>query len=407
MPHAFPRSVVAVFLCSAFLGACGGGAENTTSVPTPGLQNETLSPVAALGRQIFNDASLSASGKMACATCHRPDAAHASPGSGSGAIGTPDGGAALDVPGFRKAPSLRYLKFAPAFNFDAEGTPNGGFMRDGRFQSLAEQAGKPFFEAHEMALANAAELASKASASPWAAAFRTQFGADVFADPARALDRIAYALAQYQKEDPAFAPFDSKYDAFLAGKTTLTPTELRGFALFNDSQKGNCAACHPSARRADAPGPLFTDYSYDTLGVPRNPRIHANADSNYFDLGLCGPFRRDMTGRTDLCGAFKVPTLRNVAVGGPYFHNGRFATLKEALRFYVRRDTDPEEWYPRLPDGSIDKFDDLPQAWRKNVNTTEVPYNRKAGDAPALSDSEIDDLIAFLTTLNDGWKASQ
>ncbi|GAA5185099.1 cytochrome c peroxidase [Niveibacterium umoris] len=402
MSERYLQNSAALIFSTFILVACGGGSESSGTA-TPGLPNETLSSVAALGEQIFNDASLSASGKMSCATCHQPAAAHAAPASGTNGIGTPDGGPALDVQGFRKAPSLRYLKFAPAFNFDAEGTPNGGFMRDGRFQSLAEQAGKPFFEPHEMALANAAELASKAGAANWAAAFKAQFGADVFGDPAKALDRIAYALAQYQKEDPAFAPFDSKYDAFLAGKTTLTPTELRGLALFNDPQKGNCAACHPSARSANVPGPLFTDFSYDVLGVPRNDKIRANRDTNYFDLGLCGPFRKDMTGRTDLCGAFKVPTLRNVAVGGPYFHNGRFATLKEAMRFYVRRDTNPEEWYPRLPDGSIDKFDDLPAAWRKNVNATEVPYNRKAGDAPALNDSEIDDLIAFLTTLNDGW----
>ncbi|WP_341677565.1 cytochrome c peroxidase [Niveibacterium sp. SC-1] len=399
-----PWQALAPFVLAAALTACGGGSSDSQPA-APGLPSASgdLSATAQLGERIFKDVSLSASGRMACATCHVPDSAHLNPGAGTAGLGTSDGGANLDIQGFRKAPSLRYLRFAPSFNFDSEGTPNGGFMRDGRFLTLAEQASKPFFEAHEMALPNADALATKAAVAEWASDFRKQYGQDVFADPAKTLDRIAFTLAQYQKEAPEFAPFDSKYDAFLAGKTLLTAQELRGLALFNDPTKGNCAACHPSAKPPNAPGPLFTDFSYDNLGVPRNTGIRANADSSYFDLGLCGPFRADLAGRTDLCGAFKVPTLRNVTIGGPYFHNGRFATLKEALRFYVRRDTHPEEWYPQLADGTIDKFDDLPPAYRGNVNTTEVPYNRKPGDAPALSDAEIDDVISFLGTLRDGW----
>ncbi|MGN5507475.1 hypothetical protein ACLJCO_09730, partial [Campylobacter coli] len=108
----------------------------------------------------------------------------------------------------------------------------------------------------------------------------------------------------------------------------------------------------------------------------------------------------ELASRTELCGAFKVPTLRNVATRKAFFHNGRFKTLREALRFYVTRDTQPELWYP-VVNGVVDKFNDLPPAYRANVNTTEVPYNRKPGDAPALSDAEIDDVIAFLGTLND------
>jgi len=86
-----------------------------------------------------------------------------------------------------------------------------------------------------------------------------------------------------------------------------------------------------------------------------------------------------------------------------YFHNGRFATLKDALTFYVQRDTNPAKWYPPNPDGSVNKFDDLPARYAVNVNTTEVPYNRRPGDAPALSDAEVDDVIAFLHTLSDGY----
>jgi len=100
----------------------------------------------------------------------------------------------------------------------------------------------------------------------------------------------------------------------------------------------------------------------------------------------------------------RFPTLRNVAVTAPYFHNGRFKTLKEVVDFYVRRDTNPEEWYPLKPDGSVGKFDDLPPAYRANVNTTEVPYDRKAGEAPALTPDEIDLVVEFLGTLTDGYK---
>jgi cytochrome c peroxidase len=98
-----------------------------------------------------------------------------------------------------------------------------------------------------------------------------------------------------------------------------------------------------------------------------------------------------------------VPSLRNVALRGAFFHNGRFKTLKDALTFYVQRDTNPEKWYPLAADGTVMKFDDLPAEFRVNVNTSEVPYDRRIGDAPALSDAEIDDVIAFLKTLSDGY----
>ena len=89
---------------------------------------------------------------------------------------------------------------------------------------------------------------------------------------------------------------------------------------------------------------------------------------------------------------------------GAYFHNGRFSSLREVLQFYVQRDTRPERWYPLLADGTPDKFNDLPPAWRNNVNTQEAPYNRRIDQAPALDEAEIDELLAFLLTLTDGYK---
>ncbi|MFD2270118.1 cytochrome-c peroxidase [Undibacterium arcticum] len=172
---------------------------------------------------------------------------------------------------------------------------------------------------HEMANAGKAEVVASLRRAPYADAFRQAFGATILDDADAAFERIAFALQQYQKEDPAFHPYDSKYDQFLAGKTTLAPAELRGLALFNAPKKGNCAACHTSAKGADGASPLFTDFSYDNLGVPRNPKIAATRDPAYFDLGLCGPDRTDLANRVDLCGAFKVPTLRNVATRQAFF----------------------------------------------------------------------------------------
>lgn len=378
------------------LAGCGGTAGPAVA-PT---QSSELSPLAALGEKIFSDPSLSASGQQACSTCHEPNQGYAQPT----ASGVPMGGPNLDRPGVRNAPSLKYLKFTPSFFFDTDGTPTGGFDRDGRAKDLAEQAIRPFLTDFEMGNASAADVATKLAHASYAAEFRTQFGDQIFNDSDAAFAAARQALSAYEREDTDFAPFTSKYDYFLSGQAQLTAAEQRGFALFNDPAKGNCAACHPSARGPDGSHPMFTDFTYDNLGVPRNTAIAANNDPRYFDLGICGPYRTDVASHTELCGAFKVPTLRNIALTAPYFHNGRFQTLEDALGFYVRRDTSPEEWYPIGSDGVVRKFDDLPSEYHKNVNTEEGPYNRHPGQLPALSAAEIQDVIAFLDTLTDGYQ---
>lgn len=386
-PQHLPYYVLTTLIClPAFLGCTRSDVGNSGA---------PLSAAAALGERIFNDPSLSASGTLSCAGCHEAALAHASNQTVNA------GGAALDSSGSRNAPSLRYLDRTPAFNFDDEGTPNGGFNRDGRADSLIEQARRPFLAAHEMANPTPADVVTKLRAADYAEEFRSLFGAGIFDDGDLAFGRALVALAAYQREAAEFHPYSSRYDDFLRGGARLTEQELRGLALYNDPQKGNCAACHPAGRGADGSLPLFTDFTYDNLGVPRNAAIAANADPAFFDLGLCGPDRADLADRTDLCGAFKVPTLRNVEKTAPYFHNGRFANLTDALRFYVRRDTNPEEWYPLRDDGTPDKFDDLPDFAKANVNLTEAPYDRQPGEAPALTDSEISDVVAFLMTLTD------
>ncbi len=393
-----PLLAAATLLLGAALSACGGGGD-VGSAPSPS-PDSGMSSRAQLGEKIFKDVSLSGSGRQACISCHTPETGHAGALNGKP---TEPGGLALELEGGRTAPSLRYLATNKPFGFDKEGTPTGGFFWDGRSGSLMDQAGKPFFNPKEMANASVEDLIARLARASYAAEFQKEFGADIFKTPAEALQRMQLALQAYQLADAEFRPYTSKYDEFLRGRAALSDQELRGLALFNAKDKGNCAACHPSARGADGSFPLFTDFTYDALGVPRNTALAQNADPAFYDLGLCARDGGDLQARQDLCGAFKVPTLRNVAQRKAFFHNGRFTSLRDVVSFYVQRDIFPEKWYPRLPDGSIDKFNDLPVALRGNVNTSEGPYNRKPGDAPALSENEVDDVVAFLRTLSDGY----
>src|SRR6185436_3822103 len=142
-----------------------------------------------------------------------------------------------------------------------------------------------------------ASVVAKLAAAPYAADFRRVFGDRIFDDVEGAYLAMSLAIQRYEREDVEFNALSSKYDAFLRGQATLTDQELRGLALFNAPDKGNCAACHPSARGSDGAPPLLTDFTYDNLGVPRNPAILANADPDYFDLGMCGPDRTDLANR--------------------------------------------------------------------------------------------------------------
>jgi cytochrome c peroxidase len=366
-------------------------------------------PWVALGRKIFFDRSLSASGDLACASCHDPAAGYGPPNG----LAVQWGGRNHDRQGMRAVPTLRYvLNRTPAWTHvtvanpaermvEGNEPPSGGFGWDGRFDSLQDQSVFPFLDPNEMANAGPAALAEALARADYAGEFRALFGAGVFADPERAFAQARLALERFLLEDPSFHPFTSKYDAFLDGKTRLTRAERRGLALFEDPVRGNCAACHPDRKGADGSHPLFTDYEFEALGVPRNPEIRANAAADYFDLGLCGPLRKDQAGEAAYCGLFKTPTLRNVATRAVFFHNGRFHSLKEALRFYVRRDTDPQLWYPTAASGAVIKFDDLPPTLRANVDVIDEPLTRSRGSAPAWSDADVDDVIAFLETLTD------
>jgi cytochrome c peroxidase len=369
----------------------------------------TASEEIALGRLIFFDPSLSASGRMSCATCHSPLHAYGPPTARAVALGGPN----MDREGMRAIPTLRYvLNRTPVWGkefvsnpadqiLEAGEGPIGGFGWDGRFNTLREQAEFPLLAPNEMANAGPEEVAEKLRLAPYANRFRKLFGAKIFDDPRGAYSSALAALERFELDDPSFHPYSSKYDAFLDGRAQLSSQELRGLGLFNDPRRGNCASCHLDAKGADGSHPILTDYQFEALGVPRNPEIRANAAPEYFDQGLCGPLREDQKAASDYCGMFKTPTLRNVATRKVFFHNGRFHSLREALRFYVRRDTEPRLWYPVSSSDRDNKFDDLPQALRGNIDVIDEPLTRHEGDAPAWSDVEIDDVMAFLETLTD------
>ena len=441
------RSIAVLASLLAFPIAVANPARPADAVPNGADAVSELSAVAQLGRKMFYDASLSGSGKLSCASCHSPDAAYGPPND----LAVQLGGADMKQTGFRAAPSLRYLEHTPNFSIGpnpemadndpvpldaaappgaampatnvkvasvAKATadaaaraaaeanvPQGGLDHDGRANTFQGQALGPLLDPNEMDNHSAEELLDRLKHAPYADDLKKLFGAGIFNQPELALDEAMFALARFQAEEPSFHPYDSKYDAYLAGKAELTAAEQRGLKLFDDPAKGNCASCHLDRPSRDGLfRPAFTDYQFEALGAPRNRELAANADPNFHDFGLCGPMRRDYEGTAAYCGLFKTPTLRNVATRKVFFHNGVFRSLDQVLHFYVERETDPAKWYPKLPSGEIDRYDDLPAQYRGNVDVVDAPYDRKLGEKPALDDAEIADIIAFLGTLTDGYR---
>ncbi len=404
----FFGTLVALLLCS--LCAAAAPAQTAEGGLTRAQAYARAAALAELGRRLFSEPLLSASGRMSCQTCHDPAHAFGPPN----ALDVQLGGKDMRQPGFRAVPSLKYLQSVPQFtahyyDSDDEGDasidngPTGGLTWDGRVDRHRDQALVPLLSPFEMANESANKLAARVRGSAYADDLRKLFGASVFDDADQTARAVGAALAVYQQDAAAFYPYSSKYDAYLAGRVKLTEQEARGLALFNDPTKGNCASCHISARANDGTPPQFTDYGLIAIGVPRNRKLAANADAKFFDLGACGPLRTDLAGRAEYCGLFRTPSLRNVALRQTFYHNGAEHDLRQAVAFYVERDTKPEKWYPRAADGRVLKFDDLPAQYQSNINM-EPPFGGHPGDAPALSPAEIDDIVAFLGTLTDGYR---
>jgi cytochrome c peroxidase len=364
-----------------------------------------LSPQARVGRQLFFEPGLSDSGKLACSSCHDPANAYAAPATAQVVM---SGGAGLDRPGLRTVPSLRYLADTPRFSrhsYVDRGSeredlgPAGGFMLDGRADNLRQQALLPLLDRAEMANGSLEEVARRLRDRSYDRELEQLTGMTLGA----ARDLVAAAadaLERFELEDSSFHPYNSRFDRYLRGESALSADEQEGMRLFISPVKGNCAACHTATTGPGGRPPIFTDFSYHALGVPRNRALAANRQAGFFDLGLCGPQRSDMRAEQQYCGYFKTPTLRNVARRHYFFHNGRFTALADVLHFYVERDTNPGRWYPALG-GKLQRFDDLPARYRANVNISDAPLNRDPGGQPALNAKEIEQVSAFLETLND------
>ncbi len=366
-----------------------------------------------LGRKIFFDANLSASGKMSCASCHIPEHAYGA----ANALSVQLGGSDMKQMGFRNTPSLTYLnspiKFTEHFyepevtgGQDDEGA-TGGRTWDGRVNTGHEQALIPLLDPNEMANENASQVVAKIRKSSYAEEFSQSLSApneNVFNDPEAVINWAMVAIEMFEQSAIDFYPFTSKYDAYLRDQVALTPKEKRGLLLFNDPKKGNCASCHTSTQKNAASHlPIFTDFGFVATAAPRNKDIAANTNPFFYDLGLCGPLRTEFRDRPEYCGLFRTPSLRNVAIRKSYFHNGVFHSLKEVLDFYVTREINPEKWYAKSNNGKVKKYDDLPEQYHKNINV-EAPFAPLKNNQPRLTKTEINDVIAFLGTLTDGYK---
>ncbi|MBX9806284.1 MAG: c-type cytochrome [Flavobacteriaceae bacterium] len=328
----------------------------------------------ALGKDIFNDTNLSNPVGQSCASCHSQEKGFSDPENRAVSEG-----AVSKIFGNRNAPSLAYNIFSPERYYNTtDETFIGGLFLDGRSPNVKEQFIHPMLNPLEMNNTSKTSVAKKikqASYYPKMAELYTNspFENDI-------LTYVADALMKFQTSDQV-NPFTSKFDYYLQGRASFTLEEKKGFALFQG--KALCSQCHitdpdPIQRKV-----LFTDFSYDNLGVPKNlnnpfyTQAANSAGTNYIDLGI-----GDIVSKPEHNGKFRVPTLRNIAITGPYFHNGSLKTLEEVVHFYNVRDKKTGEF-------------GTPEV-QQNINSDEL------GDLK-LTDEDEQNLVAFLKTLSDGY----
>lgn len=349
---------------------------------------------AALGKLAFADPSLSEPAGQACSDCHAATYAFRDPEADhSTSMGVVPGRF-----GSRNSPSAMYAAQVPPLHFDpVEHQLAGGLFWDGRADSLEDQATGPLLNPLEMNNPDKASVVEKLRFADYADAFRDTYGDDALDDVDTAYGHLTAALAAYERT-PAFNPFSSKYDHYLAGTVALTAAEKRGLAIFEDPARGNCASCHPSRPGADGSPPMFTNHGYANLGVPRY------ANNLFFvqpaPLNPDGAAYRDRgLGRTTADaaqdGKFRTPTLRNIARTAPYGHNGYFNNLRYFVDFLNTRDIGSASV------GTCSRAAAAPDAacaWPAAETAETVDHH--VGNLH-LSDQDVDDLVAFLGTLTD------
>jgi cytochrome c peroxidase len=350
--------------------------------------NGILTAQEELGKALFFDETLSLNQNQSCATCHAPDVGWTGPDSNINTHGTVYEGSILGAFGDRKPPTSAYGGDSPVLYYDKAGVWVGGMFWDGRATGwrlgdpLAEQAQGPFLNPKEQALPSAAAVISIVRASSYAALFAQQCPGS---DTTELYDCIGRAVAAYERSAEV-SPFTSKYDYWLKGQAKLTAEEQLGRALFIG--KAKCSACHVIKGNK----PLFTDFTYDNIGMPKNPENPATiANPDWADPGL-GGFLASLPAYAAHAeanlGKHKVPTLRNVdkrpnpELVKAYGHNGYFKSLEAVVHFYNTRDVPGAGW--PAPEVAA------------NLNTAEMGNLR-------LSPREEAAIVAFMKTLTDGY----
>lgn len=250
-----------------------------------------------LGRALFFEPRLSGNGAMSCASCHNPslgwsDGLKTAVGKGGKVLG-------------RATPTVTNTAY------------NTQFMWDGRKKSLEDQALGPLQSADEMNTDFNVALARLRSIPQYAAMFDKAYPGEGISK-----DTIAKAIAAFER---TLISNESAFDRWLAGdRKAITMSQWRGFKVFADPSKGNCAVCHSGAN--------FTDNSYHNIGL---------AQGREADIG-----RFKIHNVASMKGAFKTPTLRDIELTAPYFHNGSAATLNQVVGHYARGGDDRSNLSP-------------------------------------------------------------
>lgn len=376
----FPLAATLLAFTVAVLSGRPGLAE-TNAFPTPER----------LGEALFHDVNLSKNRTQACATCHMPDRAFSDrhDAANGNPVSLGDDGRSL---GDRNAPSAAYAALTPPFGKDKSGAWIGGQFWDGRASRLEDQAAGPPLNPIEMGMADEKAVAARvAENEDYKKAFAAFYGKDVLNDPKATFRAATAAIAAFERM-PEFAPFDSKYDRYLRGEVKLTEQEELGRTLFFSSQFTNCNLCHDvKARDGRMEGATFTSYKYFNIGVPVNAAVRKvnGVAPDHVDIGLAA--NPEVAGDPKEKGKFRVPTLRNIAITGPYMHNGVFKDLRTVILFYNKynskkksRQVNPETGERWAPPEVADNID-----------------MEKLETGPGLDDERIDALVAFLETLTD------
>ncbi len=341
--------VAASFAALAFAASLFSNAPCAQTTARPAIDSmETL------GRALFFELNLSSTRTQGCVSCHSPELAFTDPrelGKVEGAVSLGADGRSL---GDRNAPTASYSGFGPDFHQGADGEPVGGFFWDGRAATLAEQAGGPPLNPVEMAMPDKASVVARLKENAaYAATFKSLFGEAILDDAERAYAAMTKAIAAYELTGEV-SPFDSKYDRSLRGEATFSDEEARGRDLFFSREKASCSECHLSNKGGAAGKEVFSNFKYYNLGVPANRTVRGlnGAKPDDLDKGLSA---NPAISGVSQDGKFKVPTLRNVAITGPYMHNGLFKELRTVLLFHQRlsekggaTETNPETGGPGL-----------------------------------------------------------